>query len=396
MKVAKTKELQDVTITHVSYVKRGANKKQFFVAKNEDGAVEVEFNGRFFAKSDDEEQKLLYGIVYEPDQEDAHGDFMTEQQIEKTAHEFLEYYRNIDTEHNLVAGAGTVVESYVAPIELNIEGTIIKKGSWILATKASDETWEAWKNGDITGYSMFGIARNAVTSKGESTLKKMFAKTLEKLGLSKSFDETVQSRIEEMTQSPWFVMDMLREDFYKEMDWNAIPAENLKVLSKSLREAADYVDSKIAEISTVAKSGEVKPETKTDEGSDNVGVVIEKTIDAGDNNAEQKPESTPEPEIPEVKPEPDTVTKTEEPVVENPEPVKKSTEETIAEIIIKSNEPLMKKLDEMGGVVEKLQTENQALVKRLEIIETGSGVRTEGNPVTKSESPVNDPVVIML
>ncbi len=37
-------------------------------------------------------QKLVYGIVYEPDTVDAHEDFMTAAEIEKVAHGFLKGY----------------------------------------------------------------------------------------------------------------------------------------------------------------------------------------------------------------------------------------------------------------------------------------------------------------
>ncbi|MGQ7174092.1 XkdF-like putative serine protease domain-containing protein, partial [Escherichia sp. R-CC3] len=40
-------------------------------------------------KSDDEEKRLVYGIVYEPDTLDAHGDFTDAETIEKAAHEFM-------------------------------------------------------------------------------------------------------------------------------------------------------------------------------------------------------------------------------------------------------------------------------------------------------------------
>ena len=39
-------------------------------------------------KSESDEQKLVYGIVYEPDVPDAHGDYMTAEEIEKAAHGF--------------------------------------------------------------------------------------------------------------------------------------------------------------------------------------------------------------------------------------------------------------------------------------------------------------------
>lgn len=134
------RELVNAKITHVSYVDKAANQKQFFFMKSEkqpDFQKEVEV----FAKEADE-KKLVYGIVYEPDTVDAHGDFMTAAEIEKAAHGFLKDAREIDKQHDFQGGVGEVVESYVAPADFEMNGETIKKGSWVLVTKASQEVWE--------------------------------------------------------------------------------------------------------------------------------------------------------------------------------------------------------------------------------------------------------------
>nr|BAA06937.1 ORF52 [Bacillus subtilis]BAA12399.1 YqbD [Bacillus subtilis] len=150
------RELVNAKITHVSYVDKAANQKQFFIVKSEkqpDFQKEV----RILAKEADE-QKLVYGIVYDPDTVDAHGDFMTAAEIEKAAHGFLKDARQIDKQHDFQGGVGEVVESYVAPADFEMNGETIKKGSWVLVTKASEEVWEQIKKGEITGYSMAGTA----------------------------------------------------------------------------------------------------------------------------------------------------------------------------------------------------------------------------------------------
>ena len=68
--ISKKQELKDVTITHVSYVKRGANKKTFLLSKSEENNPDVEFDVRV-VKDDESAKRLLYGIVYEPDTTDA-------------------------------------------------------------------------------------------------------------------------------------------------------------------------------------------------------------------------------------------------------------------------------------------------------------------------------------
>ncbi|MCZ4246661.1 XkdF-like putative serine protease domain-containing protein [Bacillus amyloliquefaciens] len=150
------RELVNAKITHVSYVDKAANQKQFFFMKSEkqpDFQKEV----KVIAKEANE-QKLVYGIVYEPDTVDAHGDFMTAAEIEKAAHGFLKDAREIDKQHDFQGGVGEVVESYVAPADFEMNGETIKKGSWVLVTKASEAVWDEIKKGEITGYSMAGIA----------------------------------------------------------------------------------------------------------------------------------------------------------------------------------------------------------------------------------------------
>ncbi|MCY7500703.1 XkdF-like putative serine protease domain-containing protein [Bacillus pumilus] len=150
------RELINAKITHVSYVDKAANQKQFFFMKSEkenDFQKEI----KVLAKADDA-QRLVYGIVYEPNVADAHGDYMTPEEIEKAAHGFLKDARHIDKQHDFQDGVGEVVESYIAPADVEVSGELIRKGSWVLVTKASDEIWEQIQKGEITGYSMAGTA----------------------------------------------------------------------------------------------------------------------------------------------------------------------------------------------------------------------------------------------
>lgn len=151
------RKLENVLVTHVSYVDKAANKKKFFLTKSEKEPT-FETNVRLVTKADDP-QKLVYGVVYEPDVEDAHGDYMDAETIEKAAHDFMENYQQIDKQHDFTTNAGKVVESYVAPVEMTIGETTISKGTWVLVTKATDELWEDIQKGAFTGYSLAGTAQ---------------------------------------------------------------------------------------------------------------------------------------------------------------------------------------------------------------------------------------------
>jgi hypothetical protein len=153
------RKLENVLVTHVSYVDKAANKKSFFLTKSaEDLKPNFETEVKLVTKSNDP-QKLVYGVVYEPDVEDVHGDFMDAETIEKAAHGFMADYQQIDKQHDFTTNAGKVVESYVAPVDMTIGETTITKGTWVLVTKATDEMWESIQKGDFTGYSLAGTAQ---------------------------------------------------------------------------------------------------------------------------------------------------------------------------------------------------------------------------------------------
>ena len=301
--ISKKQELKDVTITHVSYVKRGANKKTFLLSKSEENNPDVEFDVRV-VKDDKSAKRLLYGIVYEPDTTDAHGDLMNAEEIEKTAHEFMVYYRNIDSEHNLIAGAGQVVESYIAPADMEIGKSAVKKGSWILVTKATEEIWQDYINGEVTGYSMFGIARTTVAKTEDEPKVSWVQKFFEKLGVVKSFEEAMNDHIEAMKQDPGFILYMMEENWYRNMTWDSTRDEDLAELSKSMKEAAMYIDGILAERDNVAKSL-AKSEDEQAQTTENVIPAPEVTNQVANDTPEVViPAAEEEPKIPE-KPEVD-------------------------------------------------------------------------------------------
>ncbi|WP_103110799.1 XkdF-like putative serine protease domain-containing protein [Brevibacillus reuszeri] len=154
-----TYALKDARITHISLVDKGANGRPFAIIK-EEGKEALQKDIRI-AKTDTAKQ-IVYGVVYEPDVEDAHEDQMTEDEIEKAAHMFMEkqHTYNIDKQHDLDADKGFVVESYITPVDMKLGDQEIKKGSWVAGVKVTDaDTWEQIEKGEITGFSMWGVGK---------------------------------------------------------------------------------------------------------------------------------------------------------------------------------------------------------------------------------------------
>ncbi|WP_332277026.1 XkdF-like putative serine protease domain-containing protein [Bacillus pumilus] len=231
------RELINAKITHVSYVDKAANQKQFFFMKSEK-ENDFEKQIKVIAKADDA-QRLVYGIVYEPNVADAHGDYMTPAEIEKAAHGFLKDAREIDKQHDFQGGVGEVVESYIAPSDFEMGDEVIKKGSWVLVTKASQEIWNQIQKGHITGYSMAGTAdigkqedhKPASEEKGLfSLLKNFFLKG------------EVKNRYDKgrMRREFWAAQDALNSVLYK---WDSYEDDGLETDPEKVRAALeDFVE----------------------------------------------------------------------------------------------------------------------------------------------------------
>jgi hypothetical protein len=111
-------------------------------------------------KSDDD-KRIVYGVVLTPDEVDAQEDWLTKEDIEQTAHDYLVNARVVGSRHSNPIDA-SVVESYIAPTDFYAEGQygnqLVKKGSWVMAVKISDDSeWDKVKKGEYTGFSVGGF-----------------------------------------------------------------------------------------------------------------------------------------------------------------------------------------------------------------------------------------------
>jgi len=111
----------------------------------------------------DEEKRLIYGIVMEPDAVDSQGDWQTAEEIEKACHKFMIKAQRIYLQHTKPLPDVRPVENYIAPQDLEFEfkgnKQKVKKGSWIMVTYCgNDSVWQLVKSGKLTGYSVRGEA----------------------------------------------------------------------------------------------------------------------------------------------------------------------------------------------------------------------------------------------
>lgn len=114
-----------------------------------------------FKKIGNFEQRLVYGIVYEPDEVDSQGDSASAEEIERAAHSFAKNGWLVGQMHMEKAEDVTVVESFIAPVNFSYEGSsdVIKKGSWVMVSHVeNDEIAQKIEDEEYTGYSMAGLA----------------------------------------------------------------------------------------------------------------------------------------------------------------------------------------------------------------------------------------------
>lgn len=150
-------KLKDLSVSFLSLVKTPATGKGLTLktAKPDERAATFEIT-----KTDDE-RMVAYGIVYAPDQEDAHGDTADAETIRKACYEFMREGRlkNIDTEHSFNNEMAYVCESWLVrksdalfPSE--------PEGAWAVGIRIGDpDLWKQLKSGELTGISLAGIAR---------------------------------------------------------------------------------------------------------------------------------------------------------------------------------------------------------------------------------------------
>lgn len=100
----------------------------------------------------DVDKRLVTGQVYAPNTIDAHGHFVTSEELQNIAHKFMVdgLQTSIDVQHDNKVIDAVIVESYIA----KDNDPDFEPGSWVATTKINDEiVWNMVKNGELNGYS---------------------------------------------------------------------------------------------------------------------------------------------------------------------------------------------------------------------------------------------------
>lgn len=120
-----------------------------------------------FKQAKDELKQATF-LVLAPDEVDLHGDIYDADEVRKACHNFNTYCRKANLLHLFDTESFSIVESYTAPVDMQMGETIIKAGSWLSVLQFSDDDiWEEVKNGNYTGVSI-GAKADAENLGGDS------------------------------------------------------------------------------------------------------------------------------------------------------------------------------------------------------------------------------------
>lgn len=220
----KAYEITDAKISFVSLVDKAANKRQFLLKKEDGGKATFTTYGRIIKA--DAENHYVTGIVYEPMEEDSHGNYMTEEEITKAAYWFAKNGDKVDLQHSFEPLDGaTVVENWIAKADFDIDGETVKKGTWLMTVEVADESvWEGIEKGDITGFSMGGLGNyseedtdlDSVSKQEANTRKGLLKQLAAALGLNTVEKGAMQELYEERSKGSlfWNAFNTLEEVLY--------------------------------------------------------------------------------------------------------------------------------------------------------------------------------------
>ena len=232
------RRLKDIDVYFISLVEKGANKKKI-IYKGDNFQDSPDVDKIVSIRKVDEEKRIVYGIVYSPEETDSQGDVASAQEIEKAAYAFMKNARTkkVDKNHDETPDEGYIAESWITK-EVDALFSEDPQGSWAVGIKVEkDDTWDEIKKGGITGFSLMGRAAvEQVTKKSNSILDKIKAT----LGISKDFKEQMaESQTRRMV---WDLLDAFSSSIHEILNDENITDKKASFL-KVIEQMKAYVDT---------------------------------------------------------------------------------------------------------------------------------------------------------
>lgn len=269
------KHLKDIKIGFISLVRKGANKRKFiYKSSDKTPAFEADIE---IAKYDNE-QGIVYGVVYAPGEIDTHGHQASKNEIKKAAHAFIikSNAKNVDIEHSYKPEEAYVAESWIVE-KGDPKLPDAPAGSWAVGVQLkSDELRNLAKSGEIQGLSMAGFATIVSKSDGDGIINKIL-KSFRKIGDENDMEEKAVKALVKKAE------DELIEKF------DSIPMkteeEAAVILKSALTEMLKPINDRLEKIEKSTKGSAQSPEQikKAEEELEKVGVNISKYANGEDD-----------------------------------------------------------------------------------------------------------------
>lgn|SRR5690625_328990 len=120
-----------------------------------------------FIQEPEQEQMISYEVVYEPNTIDAHGNWASEETLEKACEDFNKHLKEGVVKSNLFHLKDTdlfsIEDTWIhKELDVRVEGTDqpLKAGTWVAKLKYKDkDLWELRKAGVIGGVSFGGMGK---------------------------------------------------------------------------------------------------------------------------------------------------------------------------------------------------------------------------------------------
>lgn len=169
----KSKAVQKVAIEtfNETYKKTNSEEKARIASLAAMREAEKSFKkkSRLITKSSSQDKRIATFVVLEPQDDDGmtsdlHEDWYDAETVESACRNFNKSLKESDsTKANLLHYCFTegfdFIESYITPADMDIDGELIKKGTWLATIEVSPEEdyqwiWDGIKNGKFDGLSI--------------------------------------------------------------------------------------------------------------------------------------------------------------------------------------------------------------------------------------------------
>jgi hypothetical protein len=243
--------------------------------------VRVDFNREIPLIKADAARHLVYGVVYAPfngKNIDAHGDYMTAEEIEKACHQYLEDFNHISLMHELrIDQEARCVESFIAPCDYETDEEKVSKGSWVMVTHIrKQELWDAIESGEINAYSIEGTGSPG-PDLVEADLKKSEGGQMEftKRNLINCVINAV-ALVDKGANKRKFYLKKRNKPMTLEMAKNIVKGTQDAKLWDSIAKEVDEADRPEIEAAIAERKKALKPAKKATPAASNAGDIEER------------------------------------------------------------------------------------------------------------------------